>query len=485
MKIKMKNIIKDKGLKSSLSRVASIMLPVMSLPLYAAGQHIETNEYQASICEELYDCPFRHHVVEIRSQDLKQHQYSGSGDDKPAPVYADFFADCLEIDDRDVYSFSIFYPYSDSGFTATTVNGFEGAERLAQVNEDELDQARVSSSNVITSNLELNTISVVGRMPATTLSGGNSNTKEDIYWLADQLRNDGVVVVAVTAEDYWFFDARASYRQAHKAGSCIIDKLNAVVADDDNNGIPNGLDFGNDYDNRLGKLKKSLQGNIGKKSLIGYSAGGAGALWAASCLSNDESDNHGACYNANKEIDTVIGLSPFGSVIDGEYEPLNFLSNISVPTLLQRPGQDNTTLRSDVYMQFRTLPSGIEKVFSEVSKASADSVVGLDEDGSDKDNHYYYSGNVITDVTVADNHVGKNYIASWLHRYTGVTGSGFMPLLPSNNSVTNDVWINLCRTIDDLTGQEHYCNEWYNWYDGEVLELMTDPDANPLNAISF
>jgi hypothetical protein len=108
-----------------------------------------------------------------------------------------------------------------------------------------------------------------GTYKTVTLSGGFTNVKEDMYWLANYLVKNNVIVFAVSAESN---TSTLNYEKTHKACFNLIKSENA-------------------------KSTSKIYGKVGKIGLIGYSMGGGGVLDAA--------------QDMGSQIDTVIGLAPY------------------------------------------------------------------------------------------------------------------------------------------------------------------------------
>jgi dienelactone hydrolase len=98
------------------------------------------------------------------------------------------------------------------------------------------------------------------RLPATSLVGGYSNTKEDVVWMAEQLASHGYIVLAFTPTNNFSGDA-GIWAQGHTAA------LRKLTAEDARQGSPI---FGRVDRERLG--------------LVGFSMGGAGTIIAANAM---------------------------------------------------------------------------------------------------------------------------------------------------------------------------------------------------------
>lgn len=98
---------------------------------------------------------------------------------------------------------------------------------------------------------------------AVTVSGGMTNTKEQMYWLARALQNGGIIALAITASDNM---SVSGYQSAHEQGVELL-KTNSQIG------------------NRLGKI-----------GIMGFSMGG------------------GAVVNLGymDDVDVVVAMAPFG-----------------------------------------------------------------------------------------------------------------------------------------------------------------------------
>jgi dienelactone hydrolase len=98
------------------------------------------------------------------------------------------------------------------------------------------------------------------RLPATSLVGGYTNTKEDVVWMAEQLASHGYIVLAFTPTNNFSGDA-GIWAQGHQAA------LRKLTAEDGRQGSP-----------IFGKVDRERLG------LVGFSMGGAGTVIAANSM---------------------------------------------------------------------------------------------------------------------------------------------------------------------------------------------------------
>lgn len=150
------------------------------------------------------------------------------------------------------------------------------------------------------------------RHHVTTLSGGFTNTKENMYWLAEYLvENSDMVVFAITA------DSNASvgnYERAHKSAVEMIDS---------------------EYSNPASPLYLRLD----KLALMGYSMGGGGVLSAA--------------HDLGSQVDAVIAMAP--------WEPSLYLGGVTADTLTIVGENDIVAPPSYSEGAYNNLPENITK----------------------------------------------------------------------------------------------------------------------------
>ena len=150
------------------------------------------------------------------------------------------------------------------------------------------------------------------RAPAVTLTGGYTNIKEQMYWLADHLTSHGFIVITITPWN--IFGTPTVWEDAHKAGY-------AELLDQDGT-------WWSPIRNRVDR------NNIG---LMGYSMGGGGALLAAADLGD--------------RVQVVAGLSPYLDRVQPDY------SRISAAGLMLGGSLDFTATPSAVHSYYQQLPA--------------------------------------------------------------------------------------------------------------------------------
>lgn len=89
-----------------------------------------------------------------------------------------------------------------------------------------------------------------GETGATTVSGGFSNTKEDMYWLAQRLQAGGVIAMAISASNNMSI---SGYESAHRGG------MQLLASEDTRTSSP-------------------IYGRVGKRGIMGYSMGGGAVI---------------------------------------------------------------------------------------------------------------------------------------------------------------------------------------------------------------
>jgi hypothetical protein len=109
----------------------------------------------------------------------------------------------------------------------------------------------------------------MGPVHSTTLTSGFGGSKENMYWLADPIAEEGMVVITVSASNN---SAVSGYERAHKSGVAILEDEN------DNSRSP-------------------LYGKIGSYGVMGFSMGGGGSVNAATDL--------------GRGVKTCIALAPY------------------------------------------------------------------------------------------------------------------------------------------------------------------------------
>ncbi|MBN2651188.1 MAG: Ig-like domain-containing protein [Spirochaetales bacterium] len=154
----------------------------------------------------------------------------------------------------------------------------------------------------------------------TTLTGGFTNVKEHLYWLAEPLAEDGFIVVTVSASDNLSIDG---YHTAHLSG------VELIKGERDRDGSP-------------------IYEKVGRYGVMGYSMGGGGCLTAA--------------HDLGDEIYTAIGLAPFWNFLTTVSPPQ--LSGIKAATFVFAGDSDGVATSKNAYNYFyQNTPSSVDRLF--------------------------------------------------------------------------------------------------------------------------
>lgn len=152
--------------------------------------------------------------------------------------------------------------------------------------------------------------------PATTLTGGYTNTKEDMYWLADHLTSHGYIVIAITPNN--IYSTPPTWATAHKAGVEELREQNTAYL-------------------------SAVRGKVdtSRLSVMGFSMGGGGTLLAAGDLGS--------------QIKTAVPLAPWLGTSRPNY------SNIRAATLVLAGADDNVAYPSTIASYYQSLPTSIKR----------------------------------------------------------------------------------------------------------------------------
>jgi predicted dienelactone hydrolase len=162
-----------------------------------------------------------------------------------------------------------------------------------------------------------------GPFPATTLTGGFTNTKEQMYWLAEHLVTHGYIIIAITPDNT--LGTAPTWEKAHKAG---INKLKS----------------------ENGRSTSPIYGLVdtAKLQISGYSMGGGGTLLAA--------------HDLGSQIASAQAFAPFGGGTT--------LSGIQAATICYAGGADTVASPSSVISSYNSLPNAIERTYAEFTGVS-------------------------------------------------------------------------------------------------------------------
>jgi dienelactone hydrolase len=155
--------------------------------------------------------------------------------------------------------------------------------------------------------------------PATTLTGGFINTKDQMYWLADHLTSQGFIVITMTPTN--IFGTPPTWATAHKAGITTLK-------------------------NEMSRSRSPIRGKVdlSKLGVMGFSMGGGGALLAAGELKT--------------QIKTAVPLAPFLTATQPNYPA------ITAKTFVMAGASDTTANPSSVASYYQTLPNAITRALA-------------------------------------------------------------------------------------------------------------------------
>jgi predicted dienelactone hydrolase len=158
-----------------------------------------------------------------------------------------------------------------------------------------------------------------GPFPATTLTPGFTNSKEDIAWLGQQLASHGIITIVFTPSNPYSLDTKI-WAAGHVAAIETLKKENK-------------------------RSNSPLAGRVDVSSLgiMGYSFGGAGAVIAANQLKD--------------EIKAVVTLNA--------YRPIAPSTN--VPYLFIAGNKDNVAIASTVSRVFSSMSNAAPRAFANIN----------------------------------------------------------------------------------------------------------------------
>lgn len=156
-------------------------------------------------------------------------------------------------------------------------------------------------------------------LPATTLTGGFTNTKEQMVWLSEHLSSHGYAVITMTPTNT--LGSPPTWKAAHLAGFAELADENARS--------------GGPLHNRIA---------LDQRAIMGFSMGGGGTLQAAGEL--------------GEGFATAIALAPWL----GSHAP-NYL-NIREPVLVLGSADDTLAYASTVGSYYESLPSDIVRAIA-------------------------------------------------------------------------------------------------------------------------
>lgn len=178
---------------------------------------------------------------------------------------------------------------------------------------------------------------------AVTVSGGMTNTKEQMYWLAEALQDGGIIALAISASNNM---AVSGYENAHRGGLQILQNNSEIAA-------------------RRGKL-----------GIMGFSMGGGAVV------------NLGGTAG----VDVVVGMAPFTpSPRQGHHAATMILTGTA----------DTLAPASMGRGAYNRLPSGVPKLYASLQGKSHTYWMTSGRKGSEVDfivawSQYYLNGNQST-----------------------------------------------------------------------------------------
>ncbi len=176
-----------------------------------------------------------------------------------------------------------------------------------------------------------------GPFPATTLTGGFTNTKEQMFWLADHLTSHGYVVMTMTPTN--ILGEPSTWKKAHLAG---VEKLKSE----------SGRFFSPIY--------RDVKSD--KIAVAGYSMGGGGVLLAAGELGDS--------------LHTAVAMAPFAALAQINYP------NIKARMLILAGANDVVASANSAESYFQSMPSQLVRTIAVYTDASHLMWVGSGTTGS-------------------------------------------------------------------------------------------------------
>lgn len=194
-----------------------------------------------------------------------------------------------------------------------------------------------------------------GPFPALTFTGGITNVKEQVAWLADHVVTYGFILIVMTPTNNM-----------------------SVTTDIWENAMLGGLQMLESENNRPSSPIYNLV-DMDRLGIMGFSMGGGGTLKAANTVGD--------------KIKTALSLAPHESPVNP-----SMYTNISVPTVVTTGTNDSICPRNSVKAIFDCLPNDIERLFVNFTDA-----------------HHVDWMDFLGDETTQDRF--KTFIVSWLKYY--------------------------------------------------------------------
>jgi predicted dienelactone hydrolase len=188
-----------------------------------------------------------------------------------------------------------------------------------------------------------------------TFTGGITNVKEQVAWLADHVVTYGFVLIVMTPTNNM-----------------------SVTTDVWKNAMLGGLDMLESENNRPSSPIYNLV-DTNRLGIMGFSMGGGGTLKAANAVGS--------------RIKTALSLAPHEDPVDP-----SMYTNISVPTVVTTGTNDSICPRDSVKAIFDCLPDDLERLFVNFTDA-----------------HHVDWMDLLGDATTHDRF--KTFVVAWLKYY--------------------------------------------------------------------
>jgi esterase/lipase len=158
----------------------------------------------------------------------------------------------------------------------------------------------------------------------TTLTGGYTNTKEDMAWLGSHLVTHGYIIIAMTPNN--IYGTNSTWKDAHKAGIAMLKSENS-------------------------KSTSPIYGKVNTSALqiMGFSKGGGGALLASA--------------EVGTQIKATQALAPY---MDSSYN----ISGIRSATICYTGTADIIASPSNVVKMYDSLPTSVDRALAYFNSVS-------------------------------------------------------------------------------------------------------------------
>lgn len=164
-----------------------------------------------------------------------------------------------------------------------------------------------------------------GPFPATTMSGGWTNTKEDMEWICEELADAGLIVICFTPQRRYLALPYIWERGQNAVYETLLDE----------------------NDNQQSPIYRKV--NVDKIALAGFSMGGGGVLQTA----NSRSTN----------AKVAIAMAPWETcTASPDKECLTRTDEIIIPTFIFGGTKDRLVYDAEINNMYESLPEGTEKL---------------------------------------------------------------------------------------------------------------------------